>query len=178
MGKRGPMPGTGGGPKKALADRLANGNTSGRPILVMPAPKTLDSVEVPAPDTYIDTLQKDGSTLYARELYENTWKWLVECKCDHLFTPANIEQYAMSISRWIQCEEAISQHGFLAKHPTTGQAITSPYVGMSLSYMKQVSQQWAIIYSIVRANCSVEFADKTPQDDAMEYLLRARERRL
>ena len=145
--------------------------------MVMPAPTVLEGVEVPEPNKYIDSVQKDGSTLYAREIYEKTWKWLVECKCDHLFIPANIEQYAMSLSRWIQCEEAISQYGFLAKHPTTGQAITSPYVGMSQSYMKQASHQWAVIYSIVRANCSVEFLDKTPQDDAMEYLLKARERR-
>lgn len=60
--------------------------------------------------------------------------------------------------------------------PYNRQAITSPYVSMSQSYMKQASQQWAVIYSIVRANCSVEFLDKTPQDDAMEYLLKAREK--
>ena len=33
----------------------------------------------------------------------------------------------MSVSRWIQCEEAISEFGMLAKHPTTGNAIASPY---------------------------------------------------
>ena len=47
-----------------------------------------------------------------------------------------VEQYAMSVSRWIQCEEIVSSTGFLAKHPTTGAAIASPYVSMSQSYMK------------------------------------------
>lgn len=34
-----------------------------------------------------------------------------------------MRNYAMSVSRWIQCEHAISEYGFLAKHPTTGQTI-------------------------------------------------------
>ena len=42
MGKRGPKPGTGGRPRKALTERLANGNPSGRPIMVMPAPTVLE----------------------------------------------------------------------------------------------------------------------------------------
>lgn len=50
-----------------------------------------------------------------------------------------IEQYAMSVSRWIQCEEYITEFGFLAKHPTTGNAMPSPYVAMSQTYMKQVN---------------------------------------
>ena len=84
-------------------------------------------------------------------------------------------QYAMSVSRWIQCEEVISEYGFLAKHPTTGSAIASPYVSMSQSYMKQVNQLWYQIFQIVRENCSTEFSG-LPIDDAMEKLLTARKR--
>ena len=83
----------------------------------------------------------------------------------------------MSFARWIQCEEAISEYGFLAKHPTTGQAITSPYVSMSQSYMKQATQQWSLIYEIVKANCTVNFEGATPYEDAMKLLLKSRERR-
>lgn len=83
----------------------------------------------------------------------------------------------MSFARWIQCEEALSEYGFLAKHPTTGQAITSPYVSMSQSYMKQATQQWSLIYEIVKANCTVDFDGAKPYADAMELLLRSRERR-
>ena len=60
------------------------------------------------------------------------------------------EQYAVSVSRWIQCEECISEYGFLAKHPTTGNAIASPYVSMSQQYMKQVNQIWYQIYQVVK----------------------------
>ena len=88
-----------------------------------------------------------------------------------------IEQYAMSVARWIQCEEAISEFGYLAKHPTTGNAIASPYVSMSRDYKKQVNADWSQIYQIVRENCAVEFDGMSPQDDVMERLLRARNRK-
>ena len=85
-----------------------------------------------------------------------------------------INQYAMSVARQIQCEQCISEFGFLAKHPTTGNAIASPYVSMLQQFTKQVNQSWYQIYQIVRENCSVEYKGATPQDDVMERLLRAR----
>ena len=85
-----------------------------------------------------------------------------------------IEQYAMSVSRWIQCEEAISEFGFLAKHPTTGNAIASPYVSMSTQYMKQANQIWYQIYQVVKENCSVEYSSTSPHDNVMERLLNQR----
>ena len=86
------------------------------------------------------------------------------------------QQYAMSVSRWVQCETCISEYGFLAKHPTTGAAITSPYVTMSQNYLKQVNQCWYQIYQIVKENCSVEYGGENPHDDLMEHLLSARKR--
>ena len=83
-----------------------------------------------------------------------------------------IRQYAMSVSRWVQCEEAVSNYGFLAKHPTTGQAIASPYVAMGQNFIKQAYQQWNAIYQIVREHCTVDYDDV--QDDPMERLLRER----
>ena len=82
--------------------------------------------------------------------------------------------YAMSVARWVQCETAISEYGFLAKHPTTGNAIASPYVSMSQTYMKQVNQLWYQIYQVVKENCSADYSGASPQDDVMERLLRAR----
>ena len=84
---------------------------------------------------------------------------------------------ALLSQRWIQCEEAISEFGYLAKHPTTGNAIASPYVSMSRDYKKQVNADWFQIYQIVRENCSVEYDGSSPQDDVMERLLRARNRK-
>ena len=116
----------------------------------------------------------DGGKLEAEEIYRETWLWLKARHCEKLVSPQLISQYAMAVSRWIQCEHAISEYGFLAKHPTTNAAIASPYVTMSQNYMKQVNQIWYQIYQVVKENCSVEFSGNTPQDDVMERLLRSR----
>lgn len=85
-----------------------------------------------------------------------------------------IEQYAMSVARWMQCEEALSLYGLLGKHPTvTSSAIQSPFVAMSQSFMKQAQQIWSQIYQIVRENCSEE-VNLTGEMDMMEQLLRSR----
>ena len=83
----------------------------------------------------------------------------------------------MSVARWIQCEMAISQFGFLAKHPTTGAAIPSPYVAMSHAFMKQINQSWYHIYQIVKENCTRTIPSNNPQDDIMERLLTFNPRR-
>ena len=52
----------------------------------------------------------------------------------------------MSVARWIQCEEAITEFGFLAKHPTTGNAIQSPYVAMKPELHESDNRLWMEIY--------------------------------
>jgi hypothetical protein len=90
---------------------------------------------------------------------------------DYYYSEYLIEQYAMTVSRWIHCEEVISKTGYIAKHPTTSAPIASPYVAMSQSYLKQANICWNQIFTIVRENCSTEFQGN-PQDDLMEQLLR------
>ena len=177
MGKRGPMPGTGGRPPKALAEKIGAGNPGKRPLMVMGAPETaeFECVDMPAPKDYMKEKQKNGGEFCAEEIYTETWEWLKERGCEKLVKTQLIEQYAMSVSRWIQCEQAISEFGFLAKHPTTQQAIASPFVSMAQNYMKQSNQMWAMLYQIVKENCSTEYQGATPQDSVMERLLRARE---
>ena len=167
----GPRPGT--GPKrKALVDKINNGTADA--AMVLPAPAEIEGVDVPPVKEYLKATQKNGKDLCAEEVYRDTWNWLKARGCKMLVNNQLLEQYAMSVSRWIQCEEAISEFGFLAKHPTTGNAIASPYVAMSQTYMKQVNQVWYQIYQIVKENCSVEYGGRSPQDDLMERLLSAR----
>jgi len=161
-----------GRPKKALADKVAEGKIEG--AVVLPIPTELEPADVPPVKEYMKAEQKNGKTLCAEEVFKNTFQWLKDRGCEKLVNTQLIEQYAMSVSRWIQCEEAISEFGFLAKHPTTGNAIASPYVSMSREYMKQVTSAWYQIYQVVRDNCSVEYEGPTPQNDVMERLLRAR----
>ena len=177
MGQRGPKPGTGGRPKKAIADKIADGNPGRRPLTVIDfgdSAADLEGQEMPKPSEFLSARQKDGSTLCAAEIYENVWKWLAERGCAALVSPQLIERYAMASARWIQCESITSELGFLAKHPTTGAAIQSPYVAIADKYMTQATRLRSEIYQIVREHCTGEYGGASPQDDVMERLLRAR----
>ena len=143
-------------------------------VVELPEGAELDGMDMPEPGAYLKARQRNGGELQAEALYKETWLWLKERGCEKLVSRQLVEQYAMSVSRWIQCEEAISEFGFLSKHPTTGAACASPYVAMSQQYMKQVNQVWYQIFQIVKENCSTEFSGNTPQDDVMELLLRTR----
>ena len=167
----GPRPGTG-PKKKALIDKINDGTADGEKIL--PQPADIEGYDIPPVKDYLKAKQKSGKDLWAEDVFIATYKWLKNCGCEKLVTLQQIEQYAMSVSRWIQCEEAISEFGFLAKHPTTGNAIASPFVAMSRDYMKQVNATWFAIHQIVKENCSVDYGGATPHDDLMERLLTAR----
>ena len=167
----GPRPGTG-PKKKPLIDKINDGRADGEKIL--PQPAEIEGYDIPPVKDYLKAKQKSGRDLCAEDIFVATYKWLKNCGCEKLVTVQQIEQYAMSVSRWIQCEEAISEFGFLAKHPTTGNAIASPFVAMSRDYMKQVNATWFAIHQIVKENCSVDYGGATPHDDLMERLLTAR----
>ena len=167
----GPRPGTG-PKKKPLIDKINDGRADGEKIL--PQPAEIEGYDIPPVKDYLKAKQKSGKDLCAEDIFVATYKWLKNCGCEKLVTVQQIEQYAMSVSRWIQSEEAISEFGFLAKHPTTGNAIASPFVAMSRDYMKQVNATWFAIHQIVKENCSVDYGGSTPHDDLMERLLTAR----
>ena len=173
MGKRGPKQGTGGRPRKALVEKILQGTTKYDKAVVLNFKNSedLEGSDMPSPREYLSQEQKMGGELLAKEIYENAWEWLHQRGCAHLVYHQLLEQYAMSAARWIQMEKAISEFGFLSKHPTTGSPIQSPFVAMSQSFMKLATIQWANIYQIVRENCQSGFEGRTPQDDVMERLL-------
>lgn len=176
MGVRGPQPGTGGRPRKPVTEKIRDGKDKPT-VIQMPEADELVGADMPEPREFMNTAQKSGEDLQASEIYINTWNWLKKYRCAHLVTQQNLEQYAMAAARWIQCEEVISKYGFLAKHPTTGAAITSPYVAMSREYSKHANALWNQIYALVRDNCGSDYKGYNPQDDVMERLLTARSRR-
>lgn len=178
MGVRGPRPGTGGRPRKALSEKIAEGNPGRRPLTVMEFDNAaeLSGADMPPPSEMLSAVQKDGSTLQAAEIYKNTWSWLDKRGCAALVSPQLLERYSMAAARWIHCETIITNTGYLAKHPTTGAAIASPYVGMSQNYMNQANRLWNEIFAIVRENSAADYSGGTPQDDVMERLLRSRQK--
>ena len=171
----GARPGAGRKPK-AISEKIASGNPGGRKLTVVDfgdEAVNLNGSEMPPVKDYLKARQKDGRTICAEEIYKETWEWLRERKCDQLVPVQQIEQYAMSVARWIQCEEAVSEFGFLAKKPT-GTVFSSPYVTMAREYMKQANLAWYQIFQVVKENCTVDLGDRSPQDDVMERLLTAR----
>ena len=176
MGRRGPAAGQGGRPPKPLAEKVLDGNPGKRKLTVVefPCSSEFHGVNMPPPREMLSAVQKDGKPLIASEIYERTWAWLNERGCASIVSPQVLERYAMSGARWVQCEAAITEYGFLAKHPTTGNAIQSPYVAMSQNYMAQTNRLWYEIFQIVKENCAADYTGANPQDDVMERLLTAR----
>lgn len=163
--------------KKALTDKIIEGKVSvENSAVVLPEPVEIEGVDMPPIKEFLKAKQKNGKDMCAEEVYKSTYLWLKKRRCEKLVSTQLLEQYAMSVSRWVQCEEAISEFGFLAKHPTTGNAMQSPYVAMSQNYMKQVNQIWFQIYQVVKDNCSTDISGANPQDDLMERLLQTRRR--
>lgn len=157
---------------KALVDKIAEGKKVKAPIKNINA--DLIGIDMPQLKDYMLANQKNGIELCAQEVYEDTWKYLKKRNCETIVNAQLIYQYAMSVARWVQCETAISDYGFLAKHPTTGAAIASPYVAMSREYLKQVNQAWYQIYQIVKESCTSEYQGASPQDELMERLLNSK----
>ena len=172
----GARPGAGRKPK-ALKEKLLEGRiNSPETHLRFPGnvPSQISGEDMPPVDDYMRAHQKNGIELRAEEVFRETTEWINSRGCRDLVNPQLVKQYAMAVARWIQCEEAITEYGFLAKHPTTGNAIQSPYVAMSQNFMSQTNRLWMEIYQIVKENCSSEYGGATPQDDVMERLLSAR----
>ncbi len=159
---------------KALTEKIEAGNPGKRKLKVieLPTGAKLKGEDVPDPKEFLSAKQKNGQSLGADEVFKETWLWLKERGCEKLIGTQLIEQYAMLVSRWMQCEQAISEYGFLAKHPTTGAACASPYVAMSQQYMRQITAVWYQIFQVVKENCSQDF--NASEADPMEMLLRMR----
>ena len=161
--------------KKALAEKLMDGNPGKAPLTKiefdMGDSDTLQGEEMPPISDYLKQVTKNQQQNRTEEIYTETWQWLNERGCAQLVKKELIEQYALYISRWIQCEEGINQYGLLAKHPTTQMPIASPYVSMGLSFLKQANVLWMQIYQIVKENCETPLGGSNPNDDLMERLL-------
>lgn len=163
----------GGKPRKPLIEKIEDGDLNAS-VITLPDTVELSGEDMPPVKSYMKANQRDGKPFFAEEIYRDTWNWLKARGVTRVINVQLVEEYAMAVARWIQTEEAISEFGLLAKHPTTKAAIASPYVSMSQQYMKTVNQLWYQIYTIVKDNCETSYSGPTPQDDAMERLLRAR----
>lgn len=158
--------------RKALADKILDGQkTATLPLPELNVEDNLQGSDMPPVSEYMKAEQHVGIPLKAEQVFKLTWEFLCRCGCENKVGKNVIEHYAMNYARWIQCEEAISKYGLLAKHPTTGGAMTSPYVQMSREYSKQSNVTWFQISQIIRENSEVYVDTSRQQADTMEFLL-------
>lgn len=159
---------------KSLNEKITTGNPGGRKLKVIELPDApdLQGEDMPEPREFLKAKQKAGGEFEAESIYKETWEWLKKRNVEKLINKQTLEQYSIAVSRWIQCETAISDFGFLAKHPTTGAPIASPYVSMAQQYQKQASAIWYGIFQVVKENNSSDLNDQ--DDDPMARMLKAR----
>lgn len=167
-----------------LADKVAQGQQAkimDPPIVDLygedefgPVPD-LPASDMPHPSSYLSARQRDGEPLGADIIFKETIRWLKERGCDRLVNPRLVESYSEAFARYVQCSEAMSKFGLLGKHPTTGAPIASPFVQMALNFQKQANLLWYEIFDVVKQNSMTAF-EGDPQGDAMEQLLRSRNR--
>lgn len=162
----GRRPGAGRKPK-ALIEKLNEGKEVD---ILSEGTSNLKAFKSPEPEEYMRQKQKAGIDLNALHAFDEICAWLKERGCLELVNPYILRQYAMSVARWAQCETALNEFGLLAKHPTTGAPIASPFQAMANSYLKQAESLWYSINQIVKENCSTPYSD-SPQEDLMARLL-------
>ena len=154
--------------KKPLAEKLQEGKKAN--ALFLPQKDGYDGPAVKEIKKFLSNDQRIGE-LYGKAVFEQMVNWLRDNNSAHLISPHLLEQYSMAMARWIQLENIISEHGFVAPHPTTGKMIGSPFVTMAQAYLKQANMFFQQIFTIVAAN-SAQPVTGNPQDDLMESLLK------
>ena len=123
-GHGGARPGAG-RKKKALSEKLVDGNPGKAPLTKIQfgmQDSGLAGEDMPPIAEYLTQVTKNSNQNLTPQIYADTWKWLN----DRLRSPRKgaVEQYALYVSRWIQCEEGINQYG-VGKHPTTQMPIAA-----------------------------------------------------
>lgn len=132
--------------KKEVIARILDGQATAMEMPHFSAISNLTGAEMPKPNEYLTKETRQVNTANrGKEIYEDLWNWLKERDCHLLVNPESLQQYALSLARCEQCENAIHEHGFLAKHPTTQMPCESPFVRIAQKYQKQAQGQWSAI---------------------------------
>jgi len=129
-----------------------------------------DFPTVPECKEYLTEAQKTGVELGANEYFEELWAWLAERKCEHLFQPSYLQNFAMQQARYAQLERMISRVGFVAKNDK-GTLVLNPIEKAAQDRLRIVNQMYFVIESAVRANSTEAFGGLPGFEDPMEKLL-------
>ena len=61
--------------KKALSEKIAEGNPGHRPLTMIDS-SAMESVDMPPPSDYLSAMQRDGKPLGADLIYIKVFEWL------------------------------------------------------------------------------------------------------
>ena len=161
MGKRGPQPGSGGRPKKPVAEKIIEGNPGKRELTVVkfdggekPKPKKTDTAQTQkssAPrgmPSYLDIAAKEGGDVLpsAGEIFRILSDWVEASGCGDIVSPNLLEDFAFLRRGYLECEYMNRKLGRIASGKR------SPYVNMALDYQKAMMAVYNQIWSIVSQN--------------------------
>ena len=156
----------GAGRKRKSPDKKnLEGQSAGKVFSTLP----VSDEEMPPLKEYLSEKQKNGEELCAAEIYAEIWSWLKTRGCEKLIDSHTLEQYALCVARWRQCEQAISHCGLSGRHPTTGGQMSSVYVKMSQDYLKLIAQLRYQIYSVVKENSTLDGLPYDGNDDMEKF---------
>lgn len=153
--------------RKSLEEKILEGKTDFDGV----GGENFRKTKISPPKKYLNAKQRDGRKLYARQIYKETFEWIIAHGCENFVPKQLIENYAQVTARHIQCEEYLSDYGLIGKHPTTSEPMASPFFRMSGDCVKLSSQLWYQIYAIVRDNATKGITVPSA-DNVMENLLR------
>lgn len=152
-----------GRPKKSVTEKILNGNPGKRKIGVL---EFGDEAKIPnRPASWLSPK--------AKEIWKQVYEWLEKIGCTKGVLPYNLDEYAHCKSRWLECEEAITTHGFLLKD-ASGKTINNPCIQMAQNYLRQTNDVWAKIFAVVRETKLTDWNDDNPNNDIMENILRGK----
>lgn len=174
-GRGGARPGAG-RKKKPLADKILEGKESKAKVLDFGA--EIEGVDMPEPGKYLSEQTKGASENVAKAVYQKTWAWLKERKCDVYINPQLVEQYAMSVARGFRQRRPFTLSVFW-QSTDNADADTSPYVKISQDFLKQSTNLWLQIYGVIKENCAefYQYSGGQPTDDMMEIILSSQPKR-
>ena len=154
--------------KKSLAEKILDGQVAKTEGVIL----DMDDFVIPEPRDFINAEQRGlaGIENESRAIYDDTMRWLAEHNCAEAVPRGLVEKYAVATARWEQCDRLMSMGGITGKHPTTNATIASPFVSMSLHWLKQANQQWHLIEEKVREFCGDDVGGAN-RSDPMEQIL-------
>ena len=154
--------------KKPLSEKILDGQANKPEELV----SDIDEFVIPEPRDFLNAEQRGlaGVENESRAIYDDTMRWLAKRGCADVVPQGLVEKYAVATARWEQCDRLMSMGGITGKHPTTGAQIASPFVSMSLHWLKQANQQWHLIEEKVQEVCGENISGQS-RSDPMEQIL-------